>query len=57
MVRHRNLARTMRVKKVGTVLADDGSGSNVFWVSVAPDGSLTTAQGVPVWWTGVAEDC
>jgi hypothetical protein len=45
------------VQKVGTVVAEGPPGSNVFWVSVASDGSLTTGGGVPAWWVGDAQAC
>jgi hypothetical protein len=45
------------VQKIGTVVAEGRPGSNVLWVSVAPDGSLTTGGGVPAWWVGDAQAC
>lgn len=35
----------------------DGSGSNVFWVVVAANGTLTKGEGVPVWWVGDEQHC
>lgn len=34
-----------------------GSGSNIFWVVVAADGTLTKGEGVPAWWVGDAQAC
>ena len=45
------------VQKIGTVLAEGPPVANVIWVSVAPDGSLTTGPGVPAWWVGDAQVC
>ena len=44
-------------KRIGIVAVEDGSGPNVFWVSVAADGTLTNGRGVPAWWVGDAQAC
>ena len=43
-------------EQVGIVVPED-TGDNVFWVSVAADGSLTSGDGVPVWWQGDPQVC
>jgi hypothetical protein len=43
------------LEDVGTIVGEGPPGSNVFWVSVAIDGGLTTGSGVPAWWAGDAQ--
>jgi hypothetical protein len=45
------------LQEVGTIVGEGPPGSNVFWVSVAANGSLTTGSGVPAWWVGDAQAC
>jgi hypothetical protein len=44
------------VERIGAVVPE-ATGDNVFWVSVANDGSLTSGQGLPVWWQGDPQVC
>jgi hypothetical protein len=45
------------LQEVGTIVGEGPAGSNVFWVSVAANGSLTAGQGVPAWWIGDPQAC
>jgi hypothetical protein len=45
------------LEDVGTIVGEGPAGGNVFWVSVAIDGSLTSGQGVPAWWIGDPQAC
>lgn len=45
------------VENVATVVGGDQPGANVFWVSVAADGTLTKGEGVPEWWVGDPQEC
>lgn len=45
------------VENVAAVGDGDRPGANVFWVSVAADGTLTKGEGVPDRWVGDPQEC